>query len=102
MLVLRNAEGDKFNSNVDNYLVVSLENQELKDLNEGQLEWLVEITERFHSEPLVIEAQSELSDVIDFLIDIDKLVCFNRSKISKGVYYTVQRSMLDTFNYELN
>jgi hypothetical protein len=98
MLVLRNAEGSKFNANVDNYLVISLENQKLEDLNQGQLEWLVEVTEGFHSETLVIEAQSDLSDVIDFLIDIDKLICFNRSKISKGVYYTVQRNILDDLN----
>ena len=98
MLVLRNAEGDKFNSLVDNYLVISLENQELKDLSEGQLEWFAEVTGKFHSEPLVIEAQSELSDVIDFLINIDKLVCFNRTKISKGIYYTVQRNLLNDFD----
>lgn len=98
MLVLKNAEGSKFNVQIDNYLILSLENQALKDLNEGQLEWLVEVTEGFHSEPLVIEAQSELSDVIDFLIDIDKLVCFNRSKISKGIYYTVQRNLIGELN----
>lgn len=98
MLVLKNAEGSKFNAQLDNYLVISLEDQILAHVTDGQLEWLVEVTDGFHSEPLVIEAQSELSDVIDFLVNIDKLVCFNRTKISKGIYYTVQRNLVGDLN----
>lgn len=98
MLVLNNLEGDKFNSNIDNYLVLSLENQKLEDLTECQLTWLVEVTDGFHSEPLVIEASAELADVIDFLVDIGKLVCISKRKISKGVYYVVQRNLLGDFD----
>lgn len=95
MLVLKNLEGCKFDVRLDNYLILSLENQRLSDLSEGQLEWIAEITEGFHSEPLVIEAESGLSDVIDFLVDIEKLVCFSKKKIGNGVYYTVQRNLID-------
>lgn len=98
MLVLNNLEGDKFNSNIDNYLILSLKDQELKDLTENQLNWLVEVTDGFHSEPLVIEASAELADVIDFLVDIGKLVCISRKKISFGIYYTVQRNLLGDFD----
>ena len=98
MLVLRNAEGDKFNLNVDNYLVVSLENQRMEEISYEQLEWLVETTDGFHSEPLCVEVSQDLENVMDYLFNIEKLVCFSQRSLGKGTYYTVQRNLLGDLN----
>ena len=81
MLLLNNEEGTKFNGQLDNYLVVNLFNQAKEDINYGQIEWLVEVISKFHSEELVIEADLATSDVIDFLIHIDKLQSFSRTTV---------------------
>lgn len=90
MLVLNNAEGSKFNGNLDNYLVVSLVDQSMHEICYEQLEWIVEVTEGFHTEPLVIEADDATANIVDYLINIDKLECLSRKEISTGTYYTVQ------------
>lgn len=89
MLVLNNAEGSKFDTQLDNYLVVNLVNQAKQDIDYQQLEWLVEVTSTFHNEELVIEADLATADVVDFLIDIEKLHCTSRTVVSLGVYYKV-------------
>lgn len=89
MLLLNNEEGIKFNGQLDNYLVVSLINQAKEDINYGQLEWIVEVASSFHTEELVIEADLATSDVVDFLINIEKLSCSSRKEIGMGTYYIV-------------
>lgn len=95
MLVLRNAEGTKFNGNIDNYLVVSLQNQRMEDISYEQLEWLVETTDGFHSEPLCVEVSQDLENVMEYLFNIEKLVCFSENKLGQATYYTVQRNLLN-------
>jgi hypothetical protein len=98
MLVLKNAEGSKFNVNLDNYLVVTLENQRMEEISYEQLEWLVETTNGFHSEPLCVEISQDLENVMDYLFNIEKLVCFSETKLGQATYYKVQRNLLGDLN----
>lgn len=92
MLQLINAEGSKFDTNLDNYLVINLVAQDKQTISYEQLEWIAEVTEEFHTQALLIEADYATSDVIDFLINIDKLKCYSRTERGTGVYYSVKRT----------
>jgi hypothetical protein len=92
MLLLTNAEGDRYNPFIDNYLVVKITDYTNTRLTE--IEQLLKVVESSHEELVLVEAEEHGWDLIQFLENIGRLYIFNADKRGNTHYLTVQKSLL--------
>lgn len=92
MLLLTNAEGDRYNPFIDNYLVVKITDYTNTRLTE--IEQLLKTVESSHEELVMVEAEEHGWDLIQFLENIDRLCIFKADKRGNTHYLTVQKSLL--------
>lgn len=92
MLNLINAERSAFNVQLDNYLCIESTENTLCNVTYEELLMIEELSAHFHSEPLVIECNKKTQDIVNFLINIDKLTLISKQHLGSYCYYTVRKS----------
>lgn len=92
MVTLTNIEGDRYQPNLDNYLVLATNDYLNTALSE--IETLVKCIKASHEELVIIECEAHGCDLIKFLENIG-VICIYKSEIKGLTYYlTIQKSVL--------
>ena len=92
MITLTNIEGERYQQNLDNYLVLATNDYLNTAL--GEIETLVKCIKASHEELVIIECEAYGYDLIKFLENIG-VICIYKSEI-KGLthYLTIQKSVI--------
>ena len=92
MLLLTNAEGDRYNPFIDNYLVVKITDYANTRITE--IEQLLKTVESCHDDLVMVEAEEYGWDLIQFLENIGRLFVFKSEKRGNTHYLTIQKSLI--------
>jgi hypothetical protein len=90
MITLTNIEGDRYQPNLDNYLVLATNDYANTVL--GEIETLVKLIKQSHQDLVIIECEAYGYDLIKFLENIGIIAIFKQSQKGLVYYLTVQKS----------
>jgi hypothetical protein len=91
MITLTNIEGDRYQPNLDNYLVLATNDYLNTAL--GEIETLVKCIKQSHEDLVIIECESYGYDLIKFLENIGVIAIFKTEQKGLSYYLTVQKSV---------
>jgi len=92
MITLTNIEGDKYQPNLDNYLILATNDYTNTALCE--IERLVKCIKQSHTELVIVECCAYGYDLIQFLEDIGVICIFKTEQKGIAYYLTVQKSVI--------
>jgi hypothetical protein len=92
MITLTNIEGERYQPNLDNYLVLATNDYLNTALNE--IETLVKCIKSSHDELVIIECEAHGHDLIKFLENIGVICIFKSEQKGLTHYLTVQKSVI--------
>ena len=92
MITLTNIEGEKYQPNLDNYLVLATNDYFNTAL--GEIETLVKCIKQSHTELVIIECDSHGYDLIQFLENIGVICIFKTEQKGIAYYLTIQKSVI--------
>lgn len=92
MITLTNIEGDRYQPNLDNYLVLATNDYLNTVLSE--IETLVKMIKASHEELIIIECEAYGLDLIKFLENIGVICIFKSEQRGLTHYITIQKSVI--------
>jgi hypothetical protein len=92
MITLTNIEGDRYQPNLDNYLILATNDYLNTALNE--IETLVEFIRASHDEFIIVECEIHGCDLIQFLENIGIIIVFKTEQKGLSYYLTIQKSLI--------
>lgn len=92
MITLTNIEGDRYQPNLDNYLVLTTNDYLNTAL--GEIETLVKCIKASHEELVVVECEAHGLDLIKFLENIGVICIFKSEQRGLIHYLTIQKSVI--------